>query len=106
MRKSTKNKLENCIVANKIIAKNKAELSIAGKKLFFTVAEPANIQVVTWSTTPLHDYDASNPGTVFVGFLLQLPAHSKQAVSVLLEPSKAVKENRRKIDSLDKWPKE
>ena len=89
----------------KAIDKNKSELTINGKKLLLTVAEPSGVNIVTWPTTPLHDYDAPNPGTTFVGFQLQLPANTRQAVTVTLVPGGSEGKVKEKVKPLNEWPK-
>ncbi|MGM9511008.1 heparinase II/III domain-containing protein [Larkinella sp. GY13] len=90
----------------KLLGKNKAELTKEGKKLILEVREPAKVVLKTWSTEPTHDYDAANPGTIRVGFEVQVPASSKTALTVLLLPEKAIKSAGSKVPALEKWPKE
>ena len=90
----------------KLLGKNKAELTKDGKKLILEVREPARVVLKTWSTEPTHDYDAANPGTIRVGFEVQVPANSKTALTVLLLPEKDVKTAGSKVQALEKWPKE
>jgi hypothetical protein len=91
--------------AVKLLGKNKAELTQNGKKLVLEVREPAKAVLKTWSTDPTHDYDAANPGTIRIGFEVQLPAGSKTALTVLLIPEKAIKNTNSKVLPLEKWPK-
>ncbi|GAB3269812.1 hypothetical protein GCM10027347_40070 [Larkinella harenae] len=84
---------------------NKAELSKDGQKLTLEVREPANAVLKTWSTDPPNDYDAANPGSVRVGFEVQVPANSKSALTVLLIPEKAKSGSQKTVDALAKWPK-
>lgn len=79
-----------------------ATLSKNGKTLLLKVVEPANATITTRSTTPLHGYDAQNPGTILVGFDVVIPANTKSSVTVLLIPE-GVKENKGKIKSLKNW---
>lgn len=87
----------------KILSTNKAELTRDGKKLVLQVAEPAAIHLITWPTAPLHDYDAPNPGTLFVGFEVKVPANSKQPITVLLLPEKVTKGAVEKVKPLEEW---
>jgi hypothetical protein len=71
------------------LAKDHIILTQGGKKLTLKVNCPAPFVLKTWSTEPTTDYDAPNPGTVLVGFELQLAPHQKQAVNVALIPGSA-----------------
>jgi hypothetical protein len=75
-----------------------------GKKLLLIVQEPASVVMKTWPTDPVHDYDASNAGTVLVGFETRVPAGGKTAVTVLLVPGRSIHKARKKIKSLSGWP--
>jgi hypothetical protein len=88
----------------RIIGKNSIELKKDGKKLKIEVVEPAKVILKTWPTTPLHDYDAPNPGTVLVGFEVTVPANTEMALSVKLIPQSA-KKIAAKIPALKEWPK-
>ncbi|MDP4291599.1 MAG: heparinase II/III family protein [Bacteroidota bacterium] len=79
-----------------------ALLTQNGKKLLLKVIEPANAQITTTPTTPLHDYDSPNPGSIMVGFDVKVAANSKCAVTVLLLPEDA-KENSAQIEDLKNW---
>ena len=87
----------------KITGKDRAELTKDGKKLILRVREPANATLRTWPTDPTHDYDAPNPGTVLVGFEVEVPS-TKGALTVLLIPENAEKKATQKIQPLQKWP--
>lgn len=71
------------------LADDHITLTQGGKKLTLKVACPAPFVMKTWPTEPTTDYDAPNPGTVLVGFELQLEPHQKQAVDVALIPELA-----------------
>jgi hypothetical protein len=73
-----------------------------GKKLLLKVVEPANATITTRQTTPLHDYDSPNPGSILVGFDVTIPANSKCYVTVLLIPE-GVKENSTTPGELKNW---
>ncbi|WP_181304542.1 heparinase II/III family protein [Rufibacter sp. XAAS-G3-1] len=73
----------------KILADGTAELTQNGKKLTLTAFGPAKINFKTWSTAPIQDYDAANPGTVVVGFETDLPPSATSALTVLLVPENA-----------------
>ena len=87
----------------KIIGKNRAELTRDGKKLILEVQEPANVTLKTWSTNPPRDYDASNPGTVLVGFEAKMAPRTKGALTVLLIPENAEKKANKKVAALAQW---
>ncbi len=79
-----------------------AVLTKNGKTLLLKVVEPANAIITTRPTTPLHEYDAQNQGTILVGFDVVVPANTKSQVTVLLIPE-GVKENSGKIKALNNW---
>jgi hypothetical protein len=69
-----------------ITGKNTATLTKNGKKLFLRVDAPLNIQMKTWSTTPITTYDAPNPGTTLVGFECEVNPNTEKILQVLLIP--------------------
>ena len=76
--------------ANVILSgKNEAILEKDGKQLTIRVDEPAGITLTTWSSQPTTDYDAPNPGTVLLGFEVELPANAASAMQVKLIPASA-----------------
>jgi hypothetical protein len=87
----------------KITGANTAELTKNGKTLTMVVESPSNIEMKTWSTVSPNSYDAPNPGTILVGFVLTMPANSKADLNVLLIPASAGMKPKSKIDPLDKW---
>jgi hypothetical protein len=90
----------------KLIGPNKAELTKDGKTLILQVQEPATIALKTWSTDPLHDYDAPNPGTTLTGFEATIPANTKTALTVLLIPQTATGQAiQPRVQPLAKWPR-
>jgi len=86
----------------KINGSGTALLTQNGKSLQIKVVEPANAVITTWPTTPNHDYDEANPGTIRVGFEVSIPANSKCSITVLLIPE-GVKENNMKLLVLKDW---
>ena len=84
---------------------NSAVLTKNGKKLTLKVMEPAVITMKTWSTVPIHTYDAANPGTIMVGFEATIPANTKAALTVLLLPEGAAENVSITAKNLDNWPK-
>jgi len=87
-----------------ITGKNSAELTQHGKKLFLRVEAAGDIVMKTWpADPPPHDYDAPNPGTIFTGFELTIPARASTAISVLLIPAKNLEAASKKIQPLALW---
>lgn len=86
-----------------IVDKNKAELKKDGKKLILLVSTPATVSLVTQATTPTHDYDQANLGTTLIKISVKVPANTKQDITVLLLPEKAVKKAK-SIKPLAEWP--
>ena len=86
-----------------ITGNNTAVLTKDGKKLTIKVLEPEVITMKTWSTVPTHSYDATNPGTIMVGFEAKIPANSKVALTVLLLPEGAVENVSVTGKELDSW---
>jgi hypothetical protein len=87
----------------KITGKRNAELTQNGKKLRLEVLEPAGAVLKTWSTEPPNDYDAPNPGTVFLGFEVNLPAGIKSSCVVLMIPEGNTVTDDIKIPPLNEW---
>jgi len=85
----------------KITGSNAIELRKNGKKLKLEVAEPAKVTMKTWPTTPTHDYDSPNPGSVLVGFEVVIPATSEANLIVKLIPQGAKTST---IPPLSQWP--
>jgi len=83
---------------------NTAELIKNGKKLILKVQSPASITMKTWSTDPVNDYDAPNPGTIMVGFETVIPANSESVLSVLLLPEGAIENPDFTVKPLLEWP--
>ena len=86
-----------------ITGSNKAELTKNGKKLILHVQEPATVNMKTWSTEPVHDYDAANPGTTLVGFEVKVPANTKMSLTVLLIPESSAGVTMPKVQPLQQW---
>jgi hypothetical protein len=70
-----------------ITGKNTATLMRNGKQLNIRVDEPANVTLTTWSSQPITDYDAANPGTIMIGFETELPANAAANLDVKLIPA-------------------
>ena len=79
-----------------------ALLTQNGKSLMLKIVEPANVTITTRPTTPNHDYDALNPGTILIVFDVKIPANTKCHVTVLLTPE-GVTQTSDKISELKNW---
>ena len=88
-----------------ITGDNTAEFVKNGKKLVLKVTEPSQVEMRTWSTVPVNDYDAPNPGTIMAGFEIMVPANSKTVLNVLLLPEGTVENADISLRSLAEWPK-
>ena len=87
----------------KMIEKNTAVLVKDGETLTLKVVSSKDVQMRTWSTAPTNDYDASNPGTVMIGFEVKVAANEKIAHSVLLVGAGKEKSTEEKIQALEEW---
>lgn len=87
--KETKLKWAMFTFADVELGDNSAVLTQDNKKLYIRVNGSENIVMKTWSTTPENDYDATNPGTVMVGFECMLPADTQASFEVLLIPEES-----------------
>ena len=65
-------------------------LVMDGKKLTIKAEGTVAIKGRTWSTESRHEYDASNKGTIFVGFEFEVPANTRQWVDVCLIPGENI----------------
>ncbi|GHN02542.1 hypothetical protein WSM22_40310 [Cytophagales bacterium WSM2-2] len=86
-----------------ITGDNTAVLKKDGKQLTLQVESPAKIFLKTWSTEPTTTYDAPNPGTVFVGFEVVVPANQTETFAVKLIPQDVHQKTRTEIGSLQQW---
>jgi hypothetical protein len=82
---------------------NTVSLTKDGKQLTLRVDSPSKATLKTWSTQPTTSYDAANPGTIMVGFEIELPANTKQIIVVKLIPPAAEKKAKQKVGSLSSW---
>ncbi len=83
-----------------------ATLTDSGKVLKMKVKGPDNLEMKTWSTAPMNDYDAENPGTIMVGFECEIPAGTKESFEVVLVPASAEEDGIFLDKTLDEWYKE
>ena len=65
---------------------NSATLRKEGRELLLRVDEPASAKVTTWSSQSPNEWDSPNPGTVLVGFEIEVPANSDEILDVKLIP--------------------
>ncbi|HEX6431621.1 MAG TPA: heparinase II/III family protein [Niastella sp.] len=84
---------------------NQAQLENKGKKCTLYVnGLPAETVIRTWPTDPANNYDALNLGTVLIGFEVVVPAHTKQAFTVILVPGeKPVSVKKSSLKPLQEW---
>jgi hypothetical protein len=88
----------------RITDRNTIELRKDGKRLRIKVAEPARVVMKTWPTVAPNDFEASNTGTVVVGFEVKIPANTSATLLVKLIPQTA-RSTSTKIPELKDWPK-
>ena len=74
------------VATPQIIDDHTIVLVMDGKKLTIQAEGAVAIKSRTWSTESPHEYDASNKGTIFVGFEFEVPANTRQCVDVCLIP--------------------
>lgn len=67
-----------------------AELFQHGKKLQLKAFGDTGIAIKTWDTTPVHAYDAPNPGVTRVGFEVKVLPGAKRSFTVLLIPENGI----------------
>jgi hypothetical protein len=72
----------------KILDYNTVELTQNGKKMYMQVVSKNKISLKTWSTDPVNSFDESNPGTIRVGYEVNLAANEKSDFTVFLSPAK------------------
>lgn len=88
-----------------IIDKHTIELNYKNKKCYLFVDAQSEVKMKTWSTDPLTDYDAKNPGTSIAGFEVRLKAGSKQAISVFLAAQSSLPKSF-SAKPIASWPKD
>ncbi|MFT4569087.1 MAG: hypothetical protein ACI9FN_004057, partial [Saprospiraceae bacterium] len=85
------------------LTKEGAILTKVGKTLYLKINASAKYQMKTWSTAPTNGYDAENPGTIMVGFEMELAPNSKNSFEVLLVPEKSASHADFLNKSLAEW---
>lgn len=83
----------------KILDYNTVELTQNGKKMYMQVVSKNKISLKTWSTEPVNSFDEPNPGTIRVGFEVNLAANEKSDFTVFLSPAKKTM----KVKPLKSW---
>ncbi len=85
------------------LGNKEATLTKDGKMLKVKIQGPDNIQMKTWSTAPINNYDAENPGSIMVGFECEVAANSTETFEVLLVPEKSIGVAEFLNKPLDQW---
>lgn len=86
-----------------ILNDSTAALSKNGKKLILRIQAPVKTKLQTWTTDPPHEYDDANPGTVRIGFEMQLPASDIFKSNVFLIPDNENVDLTKPVDDLLRW---
>lgn len=84
----------------RILNDHEVLLSLHGKNLHLRFESNQSFTLKTWDTTPTHDYDAPNPGTIRVGFEATLSANEKAAFNVFLGADTSVLQP---AEPLEQW---
>jgi len=87
----------------KITGENNITLTKNGKRLFLKVVSPAKIRMKTWTTQQNTNYDAPNPGTTLIGFVITLNAKQNTDIQVILIPGSLKNEKLDFNKSLKDW---
>ncbi|WP_109699318.1 heparinase II/III domain-containing protein [Chitinophaga deserti] len=74
-----------------------------GRTMHLVIDAPVPVKLRTWSTDPVHDYDAPNPGTILAGFEAIVPAGFKGAFTVHVIPEGA--KPPQNVPALHSWKK-
>lgn len=89
--------------ATPVIRGRQVRLEKEGHALTLKVTSPGNIRMKTWSTTPVTNYDAPNPGKTLVGFETEVKPGKSCVLQVLLVPG-SVKNQKTGFDKpLSSW---
>jgi hypothetical protein len=88
-----------------IMNENTALLTQNGKKLVLKVQSPFKVTMKTWAAQPPNTYDAPNPGTIFTGFEVIIPANSKSTLQVALVPYDELGHLKDEVKPLSTWNK-
>jgi len=84
-----------------VFSENTLELKQNGKKVYLTFNADMPLTIKTWSTDPLQDYDAKNPGTQMVGFEAKVPAGKTININAVFSVTPETDSN---IPALNSWP--
>jgi hypothetical protein len=86
-----------------ILNDSTAELSKNGKQLTLRIQASVKTKLQTWTTDPPRDYDDANPGTIRVGFEMQLPPGDTLKSNVFLIPENENADLTKPVDDLSQW---
>lgn len=81
-------------------------LKKGSKKVVLKVASLTPITMKTWTTFSPNSYDATNPGTIFVGFETNIPAGEKVEFNVFLTPERNLNDINYTVLPIAKWPRD
>ena len=86
-----------------IISDHRAVINQGNKKLTFLVIEPRNVKIQTYSTNPHYEFEEKNPGTLMVGFEVNLKAGEEKTLCVVLIPGDNIYTDKYNNKSLSDW---
>jgi hypothetical protein len=87
-----------------LIGKDVVELIRNGRKLTIRVVSPSRAEIKATDASPLHSYDAPNPGITLLGFEISVPSDSKEELVVLMLPDGSVENEIITGIGLASWP--
>ena len=87
----------------KKITKDRIELEQSGKKLTLKITGKYPVRLQTWDTRSKNAYDASNAGTIKVGFESEVPAGASGHFTVYLLPEGSSYDLEKNMP-LSQWP--
>lgn len=70
----------------KIVNDDEIILTKNGKEISMKILSKSKFKFKTWSTDPVNSFDAENPGTIRVGFEIELEPNTNHDIVVLLAP--------------------
>ncbi len=86
-----------------IISDHQAVIRKGNKELTFLVVEPQNVKIQTYSSNPQNEFEEKNPGTVMIGFELNLQANEEKTLCVVLIPGNNIYSDRFNNKKLSDW---
>lgn len=88
----------------KMTSDSSAILSQGQERMRLIVSSDRKIKLRTFSTAPVHEYDAPNPGTVMIGFCSEAGPGEKLHVNVFLVPESSYGDfGNEEVLPLEKW---